>query len=70
LTAWEEDKHVVGQANIQLDETVISSTTGNAARKAGEFILAQRDEIEFVDVSAGSKLVFSGCLADSVPRER
>jgi DNA-directed RNA polymerase subunit beta len=51
LTAWEEDKHVVGQANIQLDENNYIVNDRNAARKAGEFILAQRDEIEFVDVS-------------------
>jgi len=51
LTAWEEDKHVVGQANIQLDESNYIVNDRNAARKAGEFILAQRDEIEFVDVS-------------------
>jgi DNA-directed RNA polymerase subunit beta len=51
LTAWEEDKHVVGQANIELDENSYIVNDRNAARKAGEFILAQRDEIEFVDVS-------------------
>ena len=51
LTAWEEDKHVVGQANIELDESGYIVNERNAARKAGEFILAQRDEIEYVDVS-------------------
>src|SRR5712664_3386354 len=51
LTAWEEDKHVFGQANIALDENGYIVNDRNAARKAGEFILAQRDEIEFVDVS-------------------
>jgi len=51
LTAWEEDKHVVGQANIELDDNSYIVNERNAARKAGEFILAHRDEIEFVDVS-------------------
>src|SRR3979490_2762567 len=51
LTAWEEDKHVVGQANIQLDENSYIANDRNPPRQAGEFILAQRDEIEFVDVS-------------------
>src|SRR5438105_877610 len=51
LTAWEEDKHVVGQANIELDENSYIVNERNAARKAGEFILAERDEIEYVDVS-------------------
>ncbi|HYN25281.1 MAG TPA: hypothetical protein VES69_09585, partial [Pyrinomonadaceae bacterium] len=34
LTAWEEDKHVVGQANIQLDENGYIVNERNAARKA------------------------------------
>jgi DNA-directed RNA polymerase subunit beta len=51
LTAWVEDKHVVGQANIELDENERIVNERNAARKAGEFILAHRDEIEYVDVS-------------------
>jgi DNA-directed RNA polymerase subunit beta len=51
LTAWEEDKHVVGQANIQLDENGYIINERNAARKAGEFILALRKDIEYVDVS-------------------
>ena len=51
LTAWEEDKHVVGQANINLDENGHIINERNAARKAGEFILAQRKDIEYVDVS-------------------
>jgi DNA-directed RNA polymerase subunit beta len=51
LTAWEEDKHVVGQANIELDDNSYIVNERNAARKAGEFILAHREEIEYVDVS-------------------
>src|SRR5438132_582818 len=51
LTAWEEDKHVVGQANIELDENSYIVNERNAARRAGEFILARRDDIEYVDVS-------------------
>jgi len=51
LTAWEEDKHVVGQANIELDQLGHIINERNAARKAGEFILALRKDIEYVDVS-------------------
>jgi DNA-directed RNA polymerase subunit beta len=51
LTAWEEDKHVVGQANIELDEVGHIVNERNAARKAGEFILALRKDVEYVDVS-------------------
>jgi DNA-directed RNA polymerase subunit beta len=51
LTAWEEDKHVVGQANIELDDDGHIINDRNASRKAGEFVLARREEIEYVDVS-------------------
>ncbi len=51
LTAWEEDKHVVGQANIELDENGYIVNERNAAREAGEFKLALRKDIEYVDVS-------------------
>ncbi|HEX8455996.1 MAG TPA: DNA-directed RNA polymerase subunit beta [Pyrinomonadaceae bacterium] len=51
LTAWEEDKYVVGQANIELDEQGNIINERNAARKAGEFVVAMRDELIYVDVS-------------------
>ncbi|MGH9913931.1 MAG: DNA-directed RNA polymerase subunit beta, partial [Pyrinomonadaceae bacterium] len=51
LTAWEEDKYVTGQANIELDENGYIINERNAARKAGNFILARREGIEYVDVS-------------------
>jgi DNA-directed RNA polymerase subunit beta len=51
LTAWEEDKYVIGQANIELDEAGNIVNERNAARKAGEFIVALKDEIQYVDVS-------------------
>jgi len=51
LTAWEEDKYVVGQANIELDPDGNIINERNAARKAGEFVVAMRDELIYVDVS-------------------
>jgi DNA-directed RNA polymerase subunit beta len=51
LTAWEEDKYVIGQANIELGEDGAIINERNASRKAGEFINAHRDDIEYVDVS-------------------
>lgn len=51
LSAWEEDKHTIGQANIELDEELRIVHERVAARKAGDFILAHRDEIEYIDVS-------------------
>ncbi len=51
LSAWEEDKYVIGQANIELDKdgNIVGERVN--ARKAGEFILAMRDDVEFMDVS-------------------
>ena len=51
LTAWNEDKYVIGQANIELDEKGNLVKDRNAARKKGEFITSSRDEIEYMDVS-------------------
>src|SRR5207237_3763770 len=51
LTAWEEDKYVIGRANIERDEDGNIVNERNAARKAGEFINAHRDDIVYVDVS-------------------
>jgi DNA-directed RNA polymerase subunit beta len=51
LTAWNEDKYIIGQANIELDEKGFIVNDRNAARKAGEFITATREEIEYLDVS-------------------
>jgi DNA-directed RNA polymerase subunit beta len=51
LTAWEEDKYVIGQANIELDEKGNIVNERNAARRRGEFITADRAEIQYMDVS-------------------
>jgi len=51
LTAWEEDKYIIGQANIELDENGYIINERNIARKKGEFITAHRDEIQFIDIS-------------------
>jgi DNA-directed RNA polymerase subunit beta len=51
LTAWEEDKYIIGQANIELDEKGYLVNERNAARQKGEFITADRAETEYMDVS-------------------
>jgi DNA-directed RNA polymerase subunit beta len=51
LTAWNEDKYTIGQANIELDENGYIVNDRNAARQKGEFITAQRDDIQYLDVS-------------------
>ena len=51
LSAWEEDRYIIAQANARLDDggNLIDSRVNS--RKAGEFILAPRDKVEFIDVS-------------------
>jgi DNA-directed RNA polymerase subunit beta len=51
LSAWEEDKYVVAQANVELDEKGRIVPELVNARQAGNFVLKQRDEIEYMDVS-------------------
>jgi len=51
LSAWEEDKHVIAQANVEIDERgrILSELVN--ARKAGNFVLVSREEVDYVDVS-------------------
>ncbi|MBP8273316.1 MAG: DNA-directed RNA polymerase subunit beta, partial [Acidobacteria bacterium] len=51
LSAWEEDQYIIAQANVELDEKMRIKQERVNARQAGEFILAQRDKIDYVDVS-------------------
>src|SRR5450631_1225677 len=51
LSAWEEDKWTVAQANVELDEKGRIVPDLSNARQAGNFVLKGRDEIEYIDVS-------------------
>ncbi len=51
LTAWEEDKWIIGQANIELDPKGHFVNDRNAARQKGEFITADKGDIQYMDVS-------------------
>jgi DNA-directed RNA polymerase subunit beta len=51
LSAWEEDKWTVAQANVELDEKGRIVPDLSNARQAGNFVLKSRDEIEYIDVS-------------------
>ena len=51
LSAWEEDQYIIAQANVELDEDGHLTTERVNARKQGDFILARRDEVDFIDVS-------------------
>ena len=51
LSAWEEDQYIIAQANAQVDENGKFTTDRVNARQAGNFILAPKDKIDFIDVS-------------------
>jgi DNA-directed RNA polymerase subunit beta len=51
LSAWEEDKYIIAQANVELDPDgrIVNDLVN--ARKQGNFVLVHHDEIEYMDVS-------------------
>jgi DNA-directed RNA polymerase subunit beta len=51
LSAWEEDQYVIAQANAQVDVEGRLTQERVNARQAGNFILAPRDNVQFIDVS-------------------
>src|SRR5438309_8017735 len=51
LSAWEEDRHVIAQANVELDKDLRITAELVNARKAGNFVLVNRDEVDYIDVS-------------------
>jgi DNA-directed RNA polymerase subunit beta len=51
LSAWEEDRYVVAQANASLDERGRITTDLVNCRQAGNFVLKSREEVDYIDVS-------------------
>jgi DNA-directed RNA polymerase subunit beta len=51
LSAWEEDRYVVAQANAPLDEKGRLMNDLVNCRQAGNFVLKGREEIDYIDVS-------------------
>src|SRR3989475_2659875 len=51
LSAWEEDQYIVAQANAPLDDEGHFTQDRVNSRRAGDFILAPRNEVQFIDVS-------------------
>jgi DNA-directed RNA polymerase subunit beta len=51
LSAWEEDKYIIAQANVAIDKNMRIIDDLVNARQAGNFVLKHRDEIEYMDVS-------------------
>ncbi|MGD0497119.1 MAG: DNA-directed RNA polymerase subunit beta [Bryobacteraceae bacterium] len=51
LSAWEEDKYLIAQANVELDEKGRIVPDLCSARQAGNFLLKPREDFEYIDVS-------------------
>jgi DNA-directed RNA polymerase subunit beta len=51
LSAWEEDKYLIAQANVHLDDKGHIVPELVNARQAGNFVLKHKDEVEYMDVS-------------------
>jgi DNA-directed RNA polymerase subunit beta len=51
LSAWEEDQHIIAQANVAVDEKgrIVNELVN--ARQAGNFVLVRRENIDYIDVS-------------------
>lgn len=51
LSAWEEDRYLIAQANARLDKDGNLIDERINCRQAGDFLLAPRDKVQFIDVS-------------------
>ncbi|MGB6130171.1 MAG: DNA-directed RNA polymerase subunit beta [Acidobacteriaceae bacterium] len=51
LSAWEEDRHTIAQANVELDQNgnIVEELVN--ARRQGNFVLVNRSEVDYIDVS-------------------
>jgi DNA-directed RNA polymerase subunit beta len=51
LSAWEEEKYIIAQANARVDEAGNLVDERVIARAGGDFITVERDRVDFMDVS-------------------
>jgi DNA-directed RNA polymerase subunit beta len=51
LSAWEEDRHIIAQANVAVDAKGRIEAELVNARQAGNFVLVRREEVDYIDVS-------------------
>ena len=51
LSAWEEDKYLIAQANVGLDSRDRMVHELVNVRQSGNFVLKHRDEVDYIDVS-------------------
>jgi len=51
LSAWEEEKYIVAQANARIDDKGNLVNDRVNARAGGDFVTVERDRIDFMDIS-------------------
>ncbi len=51
LTAWEEEKYIIAQANQRTDEKGIFRDDRVIARAGGDFVTVERDRVDYMDIS-------------------
>jgi DNA-directed RNA polymerase subunit beta len=51
LSAWEEDLHIIAQANVPVDDRGRIQNDLVNARQAGNFVLVPREKVDYIDVS-------------------
>ena len=62
LTAWEEEKYNIAQANAAVDEKGYFVNDLVSARQAGNFKMIPREQIDYIDVSPKQLVSFSAAL--------
>jgi len=51
LTAWEEEKYIIAQANAAIDDRGMLRDDRVIARAGGDFVTVERDRVDYMDVS-------------------
>jgi DNA-directed RNA polymerase subunit beta len=51
LTAWEEEKYIIAQANSQIGDDGSFLEDRVIARAGGDFLAVERDRVDFIDIS-------------------
>jgi DNA-directed RNA polymerase subunit beta len=51
LTAWEEEKYIIAQANAKIDDQGMLVSDRVIARAGGDFVTVERDRVDYMDIS-------------------
>ena len=62
LTPWEEERHIIAQATIELDDNGKILESRVPVRKEGSFTYVDRKEVEYIDISPQQLVSISASL--------